>query len=74
MGTQLYRANDGPRFIVGHSMALASLFASTIVVALLGWRLKKQNQSRAAPAEEIKDVGQVEDWKGDSDVRWRFEY
>lgn len=74
LGTQLYRANDGPRFIVGHSMALGYLVANVIVVTLLGWRLKKQNESRAAVAEEIKHVGEVEDWKGDSDVRWRFEY
>ncbi|RSM02364.1 hypothetical protein CEP52_007994 [Fusarium oligoseptatum] len=74
LGTQLYRANDGPRFIVGHSMALGYLVANVIVVSILGWRLKKQNESRAAVAEEIKHVGEVEDWKGDSDVRWRFEY
>ncbi|KAI8653872.1 MFS domain-containing protein [Fusarium sp. Ph1] len=74
LGTQLYRANDGPRFIVGHSMALGYLVANVIVVTFLGWRLKKQNESRAAVAEEIKHVGEVEDWKGDSDVRWRFEY
>ncbi|KAM0425694.1 hypothetical protein ACHAPT_008941 [Fusarium lateritium] len=74
LGTQLYRANDGPRFIVGHSMALAYLVANAIVVTVLGGRLKKQNESRAAVAEEIKHVGEVEDWKGDSDVRWRFEY
>ena len=55
-------------------MALGYLVANVIVVTLLGWRLKKQNESRAAVVEEIKHVGEVEDWKGDSDVRWRFEY
>jgi hypothetical protein len=74
MGTQLYRSGDGPRFVVGHSMALAYLIANIVVVTLLGWRLKKQNQSRAAISEEIKHVGDVEDWRGDSDPRWRFEY
>ena len=74
LGTQLYRSGDGPRFIVGHSFALGYLVANIIVVTLLGWRLKKQNQARAALAEEIKDVGQVEDWRGDSDPRWRFEH
>lgn len=74
MGTQLYRSGDGPRFVVGHSMALAYLIANIVVVSILGWRLKKQNQSRAAVSEEIKHVGDVEDWKGDSDSRWRFEY
>ncbi|KAJ4251418.1 hypothetical protein NW762_011400 [Fusarium torreyae] len=74
MGTQLYRSGDGPRFVVGHSMALAYLIANIVVVTLLGWRLKKQNQQRAAVSEEIKHVGEVEDWRGDSDPRWRFEY
>ncbi|PTD07611.1 putative transporter [Fusarium culmorum] len=74
MGTQLYRSGDGPRFVAGHSMALAYLIANIVVVSILGWRLKKQNQSRAAVSEEIKHMGDVEDWKGDSDSRWRFEY
>ncbi|KAF4443383.1 hypothetical protein F53441_11432 [Fusarium austroafricanum] len=74
MGTQLYRSGDGPRFVVGHSMALAYLVANIAVATILGWRLKKQNQTRAVVSEEIKHVGEVEDWRGDSDPRWRFEY
>ncbi|CAM1504862.1 Fc.00g024530.m01.CDS01 [Cosmosporella sp. VM-42] len=74
MGTQLYRANDGPRFVVGHSMALAYLVANAVVVTILGWRLKRENARRAVITEEIKDVGEVKDWQGDSDTRWRFEY
>ncbi|RKL35211.1 hypothetical protein BFJ70_g8068 [Fusarium oxysporum] len=74
MGTQLYRSGDGPRFVVGHSMALGYLIANIVVVSILGWRLKKQNDARAAVSEEIKHVGEVEDWRGDTDPRWRFEY
>ncbi|KAG9495425.1 hypothetical protein J7337_013671 [Fusarium musae] len=74
MGTQLYRSGDGPRFVVGHSMALGYLVANIVVVTILGWRLKKQNDARAAVSDEIKHVGEVEDWRGDSDPRWRFEY
>ncbi|CVL05609.1 hypothetical protein FPRO06_13536 [Fusarium proliferatum] len=74
MGTQLYRSGDGPRFVVGHSMALGYLVANIVVVTILGWRLKKQNDARAAVSEEIKHVGEVEDWRGDTDPRWRFEY
>lgn len=74
LGTQLYRSDDGPRFVVGHSMALAYLVANIVVVTILGWRLKKQNAARAAVAEEVTDVGQAVDWKGDDDARWRFEY
>lgn len=74
LGTQLYRSNDGPRFVVGHSMALAYLVANVAVVSVLAWRLKKQNSQRAQVAEEIVDVGTAEDWKGDRDARWRFQY
>ncbi|KAF7541560.1 hypothetical protein G7Z17_g11924 [Cylindrodendrum hubeiense] len=74
MGTQLYRADDGPRFIVGHSMALAYLIGNIVVVSLLGWRLKRENAKRSDVASEITDVGEVKDWKGDSDVRWRYEW
>ncbi|KAI2633537.1 MFS general substrate transporter [Hypomontagnella submonticulosa] len=74
LGTQLYRANDGPRFIVGHSVALGYLLANAVVVTILGIRLKKENERREAVAEEIKHVGEVANWQGDSDPRWRFEY
>ncbi|OTB03889.1 hypothetical protein M426DRAFT_12182 [Hypoxylon sp. CI-4A] len=74
MGTQLYRATDGPRFVVGHSLALAYLLANAVVVTILGLRLKRENKRREAIAEEIKHVGEVADWQGDSDPRWRFEY
>ncbi|KAH7156090.1 major facilitator superfamily domain-containing protein [Dactylonectria macrodidyma] len=74
LGTQLYRADDGPRFIVGHSMALAYLVGNIVVVSVLGWRLKRENQRRSELASEITDVGEVKDWKGDGDVRWRYEW
>ncbi|KAH6991326.1 major facilitator superfamily domain-containing protein [Ilyonectria sp. MPI-CAGE-AT-0026] len=74
MGTQLYRSGDGPRFIVGHSMALAYLIANIVVVTFLGWRLRKENERRADLAPEITDVGEVKDWEGDGDVRWRYEW
>ncbi|KAI2468505.1 MFS general substrate transporter [Annulohypoxylon bovei var. microspora] len=74
LGTQLYRATDGPRFIVGHSLALAYLVANAVVVTILGIKLKRENRRREAIAEEIKHVGEVGDWRGDSDPRWRFEY
>ncbi|KAI0127258.1 major facilitator superfamily domain-containing protein [Xylariales sp. AK1849] len=74
IGTQLYRPADGPRFIVGYSVALGYLLANIVVVTILGLRLRKENKRRDGIAEEIKDVGQVVDWKGDSDPRWRFEY
>ncbi|GAP86967.1 putative major facilitator superfamily transporter [Rosellinia necatrix] len=74
LGTQLYRTFDGPRFIVGHSFALGYLLANIIVVTVLALVLKRENKRRALVAEEVKDVGEVQDWRGDVDPRWRFEY
>lgn len=74
IGTQLYRPADVPRYIVGHSFALAYLLCNVVVVCVLGWRLKKENERREGIAGEIKNVGEVENWRGDSDPRWRFEY
>lgn len=74
LGTQLYRSNDGPRFVVGHAVALAYLVANVAVVSVLAWKLRKQNLQRAQVADEVVDVGRAEDWKGDGDARWRFQY
>ncbi|QLI74746.1 uncharacterized protein G6M90_00g107700 [Metarhizium brunneum] len=74
LGTQLYRSNDGPRFVVGHAVALAYLVANVAVVGVLAWKLRKQNLQRAEVADEVVDVGRAEDWKGDGDARWRFQY
>lgn len=74
LGTQLYRANDGPRYIVGHSFALAYLFGNIVVAGLLWWVLKRENERRAEITTEVKAVGELNDWTGDADPRWRFEY
>ncbi|CEJ90277.1 Putative MFS general substrate transporter [[Torrubiella] hemipterigena] len=74
LGTQLYRSNDGPRYIVGHSMALGYLVANVIVVLVLARRLKKQNEERDAVVAKLDHIGQVENWDGDADKRWRFQY
>lgn len=69
IGTQIYRSADGPRFVVGHAVALAYLLANVAVVSLLWLRLRAENRRRAEVAEEIKDVGAVLDWQGDKDPR-----
>ncbi|TGJ82514.1 hypothetical protein E0Z10_g6241 [Xylaria hypoxylon] len=74
LGTQLYRTYDGPRFIVGHSFALAYLLANAIVVTVIAIVLSKENKRRASIVEEVQDVGEIPDWRGDVDPRWRFEY
>ncbi|KAK8119620.1 uncharacterized protein PG998_004246 [Apiospora kogelbergensis] len=74
LGTQLYRAADGPRFIVGHSVALAYLLANVLVVSLLWWRLRRENRRRDNVAAAAPVAEGFSDWKGDADPRWRFEY
>ncbi|KAH8174892.1 major facilitator superfamily protein [Sarocladium implicatum] len=75
LGTQLYRANDGPRFVVGHSFALGYLLANVILCATLRWVLKRENERKAAiTTEQVQAIGEVDKWPGDSDPRWKFEY
>lgn len=74
IGMQLYRAADGPRFIVSHSVAMACLLANVVIVTVLGLRLRAENRRREGLTPEVTDVGAVSDWKGDSDPRWRYQY
>ena len=75
LGTQLYRATDGPRYIVGHSFAMGYLLANAIVAGIIWFVLKRENDRRdAAGLVEVHEIGEVEDWQGDEDGRWRFQY
>jgi len=75
LGTQLYRATDGPRYIVGHSFAMGYLLANALVAALLWFVLRKENGTREATGKpEVLEVGELSDWEGDEDARWRFHY
>ncbi|GKT45892.1 putative transporter [Colletotrichum spaethianum] len=74
LGTQLYRSNDGPRYFVGHSFALGYLLANIVVCGILYVVLKRENTRRDAIAPEVQAIGDLEDWPGDKDPRWRFQY
>ncbi|KZL86051.1 major facilitator superfamily transporter, partial [Colletotrichum incanum] len=74
LGTQLYRSNDGPRYFVGHSFALGYLLANIVVCGILYVVLKRENTRREAIAPEVQAIGDLEDWPGDKDPRWRFQY
>ncbi|TPX09383.1 uncharacterized protein E0L32_009427 [Thyridium curvatum] len=73
LGTQLYRALDGPRYVVGHSFALGYLLGNVVVSGLLYWVLKRENEKRDSTAAEVREVGELTDWRGDEDPRWRFQ-
>lgn len=70
IGTQLYRANDTPRYILGHSFALGYLFLNICVAGTLWLVLSRENKKR----DENASRGTIDDgeWKGDEDSRWRF--
>jgi cyanate permease len=77
MGTQLYRPKWSPRYVVGHSMALAYLIGNLVVVSALWWILKKENERKAVYVREHPETkgfhDSVEDLKmGDAHPRWIF--
>ncbi|KAK0609503.1 major facilitator superfamily domain-containing protein [Bombardia bombarda] len=74
LGTQLYRTEHRPRYVVGHSMALAYLVGNIAVSSLLYFLLKRENARRDTVSPEVQEVGELDDWDGDDDPRWRFQY
>ena len=80
IGTQLYRTQTAPKYILGHSFALGYLVANLVVIGTLWWVLKRENTRRDALQSTIqtglsgKDVeGKASDQsKGDDDAAWRF--
>jgi len=72
IGTQLYRAEDSPRYVLGHSCALAWLVGNLVVVSTLWLVLKRQNSKRNAVTTDPAVYD--DEWKGDEDPRWRFTY
>jgi MFS family permease len=78
MGTQLYRSNSGPRYVLGHSFALGYLCLNLVVVTALWFILKKENRQKTEHLishPETKGFhDSVEDLKmGDRHPRWRFQ-
>lgn len=72
IGTQVYRSEDSPRFIVGHSVAMAYCVISACVAGLTWWYLSRENKKKeeALPGSGIE--GGAGGLKGDDDLRWRF--
>ncbi|KAI4642449.1 uncharacterized protein J4E79_011511 [Alternaria viburni] len=78
LGTQLYRANSGPRYVLGHSFALGYLCLNLVVVGVLWVLLKRENAEKERVLVERPQTGgfhdSVEDVKmGDRHPRWRFQ-
>lgn len=80
LGTQLYRNSGkpkfsiGPRFYLGHGMALAYLSCNILVIGLLWIVLKRENAKRDRGERKGRLEGVAEEeWLGDDDPRWRFQ-
>ncbi|RDW66743.1 hypothetical protein BP5796_09492 [Coleophoma crateriformis] len=72
LGTQLYRPNTAPRFLLGHAFALGYLCANLMVVGLLWTLLERENyakRERTASGETGGDQNII----SDKDVRWLFQ-
>ncbi len=79
IGIQLYRAPWGPRYYVGHSVAVGYLAVNIAIVCLLRVILQKENERKAAERQArglgvLADVGKEGvNFLGDDDPRWVFQ-
>jgi hypothetical protein len=78
LGTQLYRPNTAPRYVLGHSFALGYLMMNIIVVNLLWWRLKQENKQKHQFLAEHPETNGFHDTEedlklGDRHPRWIFQ-
>jgi Na+/proline symporter len=72
IGTQLYRNEDPPRYIVGHSVALGYLVGNIVVTGTIWLLLNSINKKRDAKAAQGNGEAWDGVWRGDKDERWRF--
>jgi MFS family permease len=78
LGTQLYRPNTAPRYILGHGFALGYLCANIVVVGTLWWRLEKENKEKQRylvenPATKGFHDSEEDLRLGDRHPRWVFQ-
>lgn len=78
IGTQLYRPNTAPRYVLGHSFALGYLCMNIVVVSTLWFILNKENRDKerhlVAHPETRGFHDSDEDLKlGDRHPRWKFQ-
>jgi MFS family permease len=78
LGTQLYRPNTAPRYVLGHSFALGYLVMNIVVVNTLWWKLKQENKQKQQYIVEHPETNgfhdSEEDLKlGDRHPRWIFQ-
>jgi MFS family permease len=78
LGTQLYRPNTAPRYVLGHSFALGYLCMNIVVVSTLWYILDSENKEKerhlVAHPQTLGFHDSDEDLKlGDRHPRWKFQ-
>ncbi|KAF2025883.1 MFS transporter [Setomelanomma holmii] len=78
LGTQLYRPNTGPRYVLGHSFALGYLCMNIVVVSTLWFILNKENKDKEQHIVEHPETRGFHDSDedlrlGDRHPRWKFQ-
>jgi Sugar (and other) transporter len=77
LGTQLYRPNTSPKYVLGHSFALGYLAMNIVVICTLWYILAHENRKKRLYLEQNPSTGSFHDisedgLKGDRHPRWRF--
>ncbi len=70
--TQIYRSEDSPRYIVGHSVAMAYCIVSACMTLITWWWLSRENKKKEAAHPDSGVTGGAGGLQGDDDLRWRF--
>ena len=78
LGTQLYRPNTAPRYVLGHSFALGYLCMNIVVVTTLWLILNKENRQKEQHLVEHPETAGFHDSdedlrQGDRHPRWKFQ-
>jgi MFS family permease len=71
LGTQLYRTETAPRYVLGHAFALGYLCMNVCVAGLTWWTLDRENKKRDRLEAEGQQREQLHN-EGDDNIRWRF--
>ncbi|KAG9564302.1 MFS general substrate transporter, partial [Aureobasidium melanogenum] len=59
LGTQLYRTETAPRYVLGHSFALAYLCLNVCVAVLTWWALNRENKKRDVLEEQGSSISRA---------------
>ncbi|KAM3080760.1 hypothetical protein ACMFMG_005690 [Clarireedia jacksonii] len=75
LGTQLYRPATSPRWFLGHGFAAGYLVANLLVVGVLWWALRRENEDKRKRNQNREGIPEAERGPvvNDDDERWIFQ-